>query len=207
MRKLSLQIFVIFAITCSASVSAQEKLQMEGTEITGNKELPRVLYIVPWKSADRFELTSPPVASVLDQKLGPIDQSERSGIHRDRYTRRKDFCFHRRVYLGDRSKRLDQSYYRSQQSKQGRNIGKHCEIVGAFFQAWNRFHDAFIHCRFEVVPASGRLKVFHALQQNPAHGCIRIPGDFAGTGYFTFCYQRHQLGNHAAVFCFRISEV
>ena len=75
MRKLSLQIFIIFAITCSASVSAQEKLQMEGTEITGNKELPRVLYIVPWKSADRFELTSPPVTSVLDQKLGPIDRA------------------------------------------------------------------------------------------------------------------------------------
>ncbi|MDH3218178.1 MAG: hypothetical protein OEO19_01495 [Gammaproteobacteria bacterium] len=58
-----------------AKVNAQDRLQMEGTEITGNKELPRVLYIVPWKSVERFELTSPPIVSILDQKLTPIDRA------------------------------------------------------------------------------------------------------------------------------------
>ena len=54
---------------------AQERLEMEGTEIIGNKELPRVLYIVPWKSVERFELTSPPIISVMDQKLSPIERA------------------------------------------------------------------------------------------------------------------------------------
>ncbi len=71
MRKLSLAFFLIFAI----SSTAQERLQMEGTEITGNKELPRVLYIVPWKSVERFEISSPPIISIMDQKLTPIERA------------------------------------------------------------------------------------------------------------------------------------
>ena len=75
MRKLSLAFFLLFAISSTAEVSAQERLQMEGTEITGNKELPRVLYIVPWKSAERFEISSPPITSIMDQKLTPIERA------------------------------------------------------------------------------------------------------------------------------------
>ncbi len=75
MRKLSLHILAIFAISCTASANAQEKLQMEGTRIIGNKELPRVLYIVPWKSVERFEIETPPVDSIMEQKLTPIDRA------------------------------------------------------------------------------------------------------------------------------------
>ncbi len=75
MRKLSLQIFVIFAISTMVSVNAQERLEMEGTAITGNKELPMVLYIVPWKSSERFDLSSPPIVSIMDQKLTPIERA------------------------------------------------------------------------------------------------------------------------------------
>ena len=53
---------------------AQESLQLEGTEITGNKELPMVLYIVPWKSIERFDIQSPPITSVMDAPLTTIDR-------------------------------------------------------------------------------------------------------------------------------------
>ena len=75
MRKLSLPFFAIFAISCIASVNAQEKLEMQGTEITGNKELPKVLYIVPWKSVERFDIKSPPITSIMDQELTRIDRA------------------------------------------------------------------------------------------------------------------------------------
>jgi hypothetical protein len=75
MRKLSLPLFVIFAISCNASVNAQERLDMEGTAITGNKELPKVLYIVPWKSVERFDISTPPIISIMDQKLVPIERA------------------------------------------------------------------------------------------------------------------------------------
>lgn len=82
MRKLSLPIITLFALSGITAIQAQEKLQMEGTEIIGNKELPRVLYIVPWKTVERFEITTPPITSILDQKLGPIDRpSFRRKIH------------------------------------------------------------------------------------------------------------------------------
>ena len=48
---------------------------MEGIEIKGNKELPRVLYIVPWKTAERFDLDSPPIASIMERRLEPLDRS------------------------------------------------------------------------------------------------------------------------------------
>lgn len=75
MRKLSLHFLLIFAISGVANLNAQERLQMEGTEITGNKELPKVLYIVPWKSIERFDIKSPPIKSIMEQKLGPIDRA------------------------------------------------------------------------------------------------------------------------------------
>lgn len=75
MRKLLLQFPLIFAISGIASVYAQERLEMEGTEITGNKELPKVLYIVPWKSVERFEIEAPPIISIMDEKLTTIDRA------------------------------------------------------------------------------------------------------------------------------------
>ena len=75
MRKLSLHFFLIFAISSTASVNAQEKLQMQGTEITCNKELPKILYIVPWKSVERFDISSPPIVSIMEQKLTPIERA------------------------------------------------------------------------------------------------------------------------------------
>ena len=58
----------------SAGLS-QESLQLEGTAITGNKELPQVLYIVPWKTVERFDIKSPPINSIMEQKLEPIERA------------------------------------------------------------------------------------------------------------------------------------
>lgn len=67
-------VLATFLLTCSA-LTAQERLDMEGTSIIGNKELPNVLYIVPWKSARSIALESPPFDSVLDEVLKPIERS------------------------------------------------------------------------------------------------------------------------------------
>ena len=75
MRKLSLQLVVIFAIACTTIVNGQERLEMQGTAITGNKELPKVLYIVPWKSVERFDISTPPITSIMDQELVPIERA------------------------------------------------------------------------------------------------------------------------------------
>ena len=51
-----------------------DRLQLDPTEITGNRELPKVLYIVPWKRSDLGDLAGRPVNSLLDEVLQPIDR-------------------------------------------------------------------------------------------------------------------------------------
>ena len=43
------------------------------TSITGNAELPKVLYIVPWKKSDLGDLVGRPVNTLLDEVLAPVD--------------------------------------------------------------------------------------------------------------------------------------
>ena len=53
-----------------------DQLSLGRTEITGNQELPKVLYIVPWQKSDPGELMGKPVNTLLDEVLAPIDRSE-----------------------------------------------------------------------------------------------------------------------------------
>lgn len=53
---------------------ALDRLDLETTEITGNRELPKVLYIVPWKRSDLGDLVGKPVNSLLDEVLEPVDR-------------------------------------------------------------------------------------------------------------------------------------
>lgn len=56
-------------------LAAQERLEMQGTSIIGNKELPKVLYIVPWKPAEKIDLTTPAYGSVLDEPLQSLQRN------------------------------------------------------------------------------------------------------------------------------------
>jgi hypothetical protein len=53
-----------------------DSMELGRTEITGNQELPKVLYIVPWKKSDPGDLMGKPVNSLLDEVLAPIDREE-----------------------------------------------------------------------------------------------------------------------------------
>jgi hypothetical protein len=53
---------------------ALDRLELDTTQITGNRELPKVLYIVPWKRADLGDLVGKPVNSLLDEVLAPVDR-------------------------------------------------------------------------------------------------------------------------------------
>jgi hypothetical protein len=53
-----------------------DELDLGRTEITGNQELPTVLYIVPWQKSDPGDLMGRPVNTLLDEILAPIDRTE-----------------------------------------------------------------------------------------------------------------------------------
>ncbi len=64
------------AVDTSARKHDAESGTLTTTIVTGNAELPRVLYIVPWKKANPGDLTGKPVNSLLDDVLQPIDRGE-----------------------------------------------------------------------------------------------------------------------------------
>jgi hypothetical protein len=58
----------------AAKSNAKDRLDLDSSQITGNRELPKVLYIVPWRSAELGDLVGRPVNSLLDEVLEPVDR-------------------------------------------------------------------------------------------------------------------------------------
>jgi len=50
-----------------------DTLYLGTTSVTGSQELPKILYIVPWKRSDLGDLVGRPVNTLLDEVLAPVD--------------------------------------------------------------------------------------------------------------------------------------
>jgi hypothetical protein len=53
---------------------ASDRIELDTTQISGNRELPKVMYVVPWRKADPGEFTGKPINSLLDEALTPVDR-------------------------------------------------------------------------------------------------------------------------------------
>ena len=53
-----------------------DRLELNTTTVTGDREQPKVMYIVPWKSSDIGDLSGKPMNSLLDEALAPVDRDE-----------------------------------------------------------------------------------------------------------------------------------
>lgn len=56
--------------------TADEETQLDSTTIYGDRELPKAMYVVPWKKPQLGELINKPVMSLLDESLEPLDRDE-----------------------------------------------------------------------------------------------------------------------------------
>jgi hypothetical protein len=61
------------ALAACVGASAQDRTELDRTTITGNRELPKVLTIVPWKKPLPGQLLGRPVQSLLDEPLLPLE--------------------------------------------------------------------------------------------------------------------------------------
>ena len=73
---------------CSGALAlplvAQDRASLDRSQIIGNRELPKVLYIIPWKKPVPGDLSGRPPASVLDEALAPVDRDVfRRQVHYD----------------------------------------------------------------------------------------------------------------------------
>jgi hypothetical protein len=62
------------AVKSGKAGKSMDRLDLDTTQITGNKELPKVMYVVPWKRADLGDLTGKPANSLVDEVLQPVDR-------------------------------------------------------------------------------------------------------------------------------------
>ena len=56
--------------------AVMDEMALGRAQITGNQELPKVMYIVPWKKSDPGDLMGRPVNTLLDEVLAPLDREE-----------------------------------------------------------------------------------------------------------------------------------
>jgi hypothetical protein len=64
----------IALLALASGAAAQDRADLDRTQIIGNRELPKVIYIVPWKKPLPGDLSSRPLESILDEALGPVDR-------------------------------------------------------------------------------------------------------------------------------------
>ena len=54
--------------------NATDKLQLGTATVTGDREQPKVMYVVPWKKSDIGDLGGKPMNSLVDEILAPVDR-------------------------------------------------------------------------------------------------------------------------------------
>ncbi len=68
------------AALLAGPVAAQDRAEVDPSRIVGNRELPKVLYIVPWKKPLPDAMNGKPPTSLVDEVLAPLDRD----VHRRR---------------------------------------------------------------------------------------------------------------------------
>jgi hypothetical protein len=54
--------------------STTDRLELGTATVTGDREQPKVMYIVPWKKSDIGDLAGKPMNSLVDEILAPVDR-------------------------------------------------------------------------------------------------------------------------------------
>ena len=66
-------IFALLINAVATGASAQEELQLDGMAVVGNRELPKALFIVPWKTPEAAMAPDRPVNTLINDVLQPVD--------------------------------------------------------------------------------------------------------------------------------------
>lgn len=60
----------------TATKGGADRLDLGTATVTGDREQPKVMYVVPWKRSDIGDLSGKPMNSLLDEVLAPVDREE-----------------------------------------------------------------------------------------------------------------------------------
>ncbi|MDH5517945.1 MAG: hypothetical protein OEY36_09050 [Gammaproteobacteria bacterium] len=72
-----IRLILLSLLLISVSVQAEQRIRLESSKITGNSELPKILYVVPWKKVAATEIDYQlKVHGMTDDMLRPVDPEE-----------------------------------------------------------------------------------------------------------------------------------
>jgi len=66
-------LILFLSLLASQTLHAEDRVDLQGTSIIGNRELPKILYIAPWKKPFMSELGRP-VNSLINEVLSPLER-------------------------------------------------------------------------------------------------------------------------------------
>lgn len=72
-RRLRRAAGLLSGLALAAAAAAQDRTELDRTRIIGNRELPKVLHVMPWKRPLPGELAGRPPASLLEEAPEPVD--------------------------------------------------------------------------------------------------------------------------------------
>ena len=73
MNRILAPLLLSLALAASVTARAEETLDLDGMSIIGNRELPKALFIVPWKDPQAALAPDRPVNSLINDTLRPAD--------------------------------------------------------------------------------------------------------------------------------------
>ena len=74
-RSMSKPLFAVsLLLALYVPLHAEEVINLEGTTVVGNRELPKVLYIVPWQQAELPDMSELPLNSLINDALSPVER-------------------------------------------------------------------------------------------------------------------------------------
>jgi len=73
-NKLCFALLLVVA-TVNIGTRAEERLDLEGATIIGNRELPKVLYVVPWKLPNQGHIISRTITRQFSENLAPVNRA------------------------------------------------------------------------------------------------------------------------------------
>jgi hypothetical protein len=67
------RLLALLAAVIAVPTVAEEEMALDGMAVFGNRELPKALFVVPWKDPETGLAPERPVNSLVDQALQPVD--------------------------------------------------------------------------------------------------------------------------------------
>jgi len=64
---------LLILLAAASTTVAEEQLEMDGMAVIGNSELPKALFIVPWRDPEAALAPDRPINTLLDEALQPVD--------------------------------------------------------------------------------------------------------------------------------------